>query len=68
MTGAGAKSKKDGLLYTSRTLLELPFQLFQFGGRSRVDEFLLAPNWMQQKLNAFGPNALVSDYEDFGHG
>jgi hypothetical protein len=54
--------------YDRHSLSELPYQLFHAGEKSRLDEILMAPDWMQQKLNAFGPQSLVSDYEQFGQG
>ena len=68
MALAGAKSKRDSTLYTRRNMSELPFQLFHSGVRSRLDEILMSPDWMQQKLNAFGPQSLIVDYEQFGQG
>lgn len=56
------------IIYTSRSLSELPYQLFHAEHRARLDEILLAPDWMQQKLNAFGPRTLIADYEQFGRG
>jgi hypothetical protein len=65
---AGKSDGQDRTIYPVRSLSELPYQLFRAGQRSRLDEILMAPDWMQQKLNAFGPQSLVDDYEQFGQG
>jgi hypothetical protein len=57
--------KKD---YAKRSLSELPYQLFHSQRRSRVDQILMTPDWMQQKLNAFGPLTLVADYDRYAAG
>jgi WD40 repeat protein len=54
--------------YSKRSLSELPYQLYGAENTSRLDEILTSPDWMQQKLNAFGPQALFVDYEQFGRG
>ena len=35
---------------------ELPYQFYRSGNRSRLDEILTSPSWMQQKLDEFGPD------------
>jgi len=52
--------------YAKRSLSELPYQLFHSERRANLDQILMAPDWMQQKLAAFGPEALVTDYDRFG--
>jgi WD40 repeat protein len=54
--------------YDKRSLSELPTQLHGAHRRSRLDEILTAPDWMQQKLAAFGPQELIGDYEQFAQG
>jgi WD40 repeat protein len=51
--------------YDKRSLSELPAQLHGAQRRSRLDHILTAPDWMQQKLNAFGPQILVADYDQY---
>ena len=50
-------------VYNKRNLSELPYQLFHAQRRARLDEILMAPDWMQQKLAASGPRTLVNDYQ-----
>jgi WD40 repeat protein len=54
--------------YSKRSLSELLYQLHGAENTSRLDEILTSPDWLQQKLNAFGPQALAVDYEQFGRG
>ena len=63
----GLKTKKDGqYVYPKRTLSELPYQLHHAGDKHPLDELLLDPNWMRQKLEAFGgPQELIGDYRAF---
>ena len=49
--------------YARRSLSELPYQLFHAGRRARLDEILMAPDWMQQKLAAIGVRTLIDDYQ-----
>jgi WD40 repeat protein len=49
-------------IYGKRSLSELPFQLASAQNMSRLGEILMSPDWMQQKLVAFGPLRLVDDY------
>jgi WD40 repeat protein len=49
--------------YDKRSLSELPYQLHRAGDTARLSEILMSPNWMQQKLVAFGPGPLVDDYQ-----
>jgi WD40 repeat protein len=49
--------------YARRSLSELPYQLFHAGRRARLDEILMAPDWMQQKLAVAGIRALIDDYQ-----
>ena len=65
MPGAEMESKEHIAVYSKRSLSELPYQLHHAKSRSRLDEILVAPDWMQQKLNAFGPHALVDDYDQY---
>jgi WD40 repeat protein len=53
----------DRCTYQTRCLSELPFQLHQAENASRLDEILMSPDWMQQKLAAFGPRPLIEDYQ-----
>ncbi len=47
----------------------LPQHLSDAGARRRLDELLLDPRWLRDKLAATGsPQALVRDYERFGEG
>jgi hypothetical protein len=55
----------DGVVYGKRSLSELPYQFQNAGNISRLDEILVSPDWMQQKLNAFGPQILVADYDRY---
>jgi WD40 repeat protein len=65
-------STRDGeagrSFYEKRSLSELPYQLHYAESTSRLDQILLSPDWMQQKLAAFDPQTLVADYEQFGRG
>jgi WD40 repeat protein len=67
--GEAVKSDHAGRsIYDKRSLSELPYQLHSARNTSRLDQILMSPDWMQQKLAALGPQALVSDYEQFGRG
>src|SRR5262249_37299606 len=47
----------------------LPHHLAEAGERERLDRLLLDPGWLREKLAATGtPQALVSDYEQYGVG
>jgi Cdc6-like AAA superfamily ATPase len=50
-------------VYAKRSLSELPFQLHHADNAARLDEILMSPDWMQQKLDAFGPRPLIDDYQ-----
>ena len=64
-----AKSDNVGKsVYDKRSLSELPFQLHSAQNTSRLDQILMSPDWMRQKLAAHGAQALVADYEQFGRG
>ena len=63
---AGQNEKAGKSVYSKRSLSELPYQLHHAGNSPRLDQVLLSPDWMRQKLAAFGPQALVGDYEQFG--
>ena len=63
---AGQSEKVGKSVYTNRSLSELPYQLHHARNSPRLDQVLLSPDWMRQKLVAFGPQALVADYEQFG--
>jgi WD40 repeat protein len=52
----------DRPIYAKRGLSELPYQLHHAEHTSRLGEILMSPNWMQQKLAAFGPHPLIEDY------
>jgi hypothetical protein len=54
--------------YSRRTLSELPYQLFHANRRLRLDAVLMSPNWMQEKLLAYGVWSLIDDCEKFGQG
>jgi WD40 repeat protein len=60
------RDEKD--IYDKRSLSELPYQLHCAENKSRLSEILTSPDWMQQKLAAFDPQALVADYDQFGDG
>jgi hypothetical protein len=66
-TGAGMAGEDAAPLnrrtYASRALSELPYQLFHAGRRARLDEILMAPGWMKQKLAAAGVRQLIDDYQ-----
>ena len=63
------KSANAGIsIYDKRSLSELPYQLHSAQNTFRLDQILMSPGWMQQKLVALGPQALVADYEQFGRG
>jgi hypothetical protein len=49
--------------YDRRSLSELPTQLHHARRWSRLDEILMAPDWMQQKLGVSGPRPLIDDYQ-----
>jgi WD40 repeat protein len=51
--------------YDKRSLSELPSHLHGAQSRARLDQILVAPDWMQQKLNAFGPQILLADYDQY---
>ena len=57
--------KEDRGYYQKRSLSELPYQLHHAGNIPRLDQVLMSPDWMQQKLAAFDPQTLVADYEQF---
>jgi WD40 repeat protein len=64
-------TKQDGrAIYEKRSLAELPYQLHRSGDAShlaRLNEILLSPDWMQQKLAAFAsPLPLIEDYRAYG--
>jgi WD40 repeat protein len=62
-------SKRDGRsIYSKRSLSELPFQLEGAENTTRLEEILMSPDWMQQKLNSSGPQTLSADYDQFGRG
>jgi hypothetical protein len=46
--------------------LHLPDHLAAAGERERLDKLLLDPAWLQTKLDATSPQALVADYERHG--
>ncbi|MFZ1105448.1 MAG: AAA family ATPase, partial [Hyphomicrobiaceae bacterium] len=50
-------------IYARRSLSELPYQLFEAGHHARLDEILMSPDWMQQKLAAHGVRTLIDDYQ-----
>lgn len=50
-------------IYETRSLSELPHQLHHAGNTARLDQVLMSPDWMQQKLAAFGPRPLIDDYQ-----
>ena len=52
--------------HDKRSLSELPYQLHHAGKNSRLNAILMSPDWMQQKLAAFGPQVLTADYDQFG--
>lgn len=63
-------TKQDGCsIYDKRSLSELPYQLHHAGDGphiARLNEILLSPDWMQQKLHAFSsPLPLIEDYRTF---
>lgn len=60
-TGKSGKS-----VYDKRSLSELPFQLYSGKNLRRLDQILMSPDWMRQKHAAFGPQALIADYDQFG--
>jgi WD40 repeat protein len=64
-------TKQDGrAIYEKRSLAELPYQLHHSSDAkysARLNEILLSPNWMQQKLVAFASSLpLVEDYRAYG--
>lgn len=57
-------SEMDGKrVYAKRSLSELPYQLHRAENVPRLGEILMSPDWMQQKLAAFGPRPLIDDYQ-----
>jgi WD40 repeat protein/ribosomal protein L9 len=50
-------------VYGKRSLSELPYQLDRSDNTSRLGEILMSPDWMQQKLAAFGVRPLIDDYQ-----
>jgi WD40 repeat protein len=48
--------------------LYLPHHLAEAGERQRLDTLLLNPAWLQAKLEATSPQALVADYQRYGAG
>jgi WD40 repeat protein len=50
-------------VYGKRSLSELPYQLQHSESATRLGEILMSPDWMQQKLAAFGPRPLIDDYQ-----
>jgi AAA ATPase domain/Domain of unknown function (DUF4062) len=54
-------------VYGKRSLSELPYQLYHAGDTShdtsRLGQILMSPDWMRQKLAAFGPRPLIDDYQ-----
>src|SRR5262249_5423280 len=61
---APAKPGEPGnVVYTKRSLSELPYQLHCAANTSHLNEILTSPSWMQQKLAAFGPRFLINDYQ-----
>ncbi|HTV30604.1 MAG TPA: AAA family ATPase [Xanthobacteraceae bacterium] len=57
-------TERDGKhLYAKRCLSELPYQLHHADNAARLGDILMSPDWMQQKLNAFGPRPLIDDYQ-----
>jgi WD40 repeat protein len=56
-------SERDGkTVHGKRGLSELPFQLDAADDALRLGEILMSPDWMQQKVAAFGPRPLIEDY------
>ena len=56
--------EQDGRrIYGKRTLSELPYQLHHAGKTERLGEVLMSPDWMAQKVAAFGPRPLIDDYQ-----
>jgi WD40 repeat protein len=52
-------------LYDKRSLSELPYQLHHAGDAphaGRLNDILLSPDWMQQKLFGHGVRSLINDY------
>jgi hypothetical protein len=58
-----ATAKEGRRIYAKRSLSELPYQLQHADSTARLGEILMSPDWMQQKLNAFGPRPLIDDYQ-----
>jgi WD40 repeat protein len=54
------------LIYSNRSLAELPYQLHHAGNGIRLDRILTSPAWMEQKLVAFGLQNLIADYVQLG--
>ena len=66
--GCQTGERDGGEIYGPRSLSELPFQLHGAGRKPELDRILQSPNWIGQKFAAFGPQRLLSDYEQFARG
>lgn len=55
--------REGGADYDKRSLSEIPYQLHHAQRAARADKFLMSPDWMQQKVMALGPRALIEDYQ-----
>lgn len=58
-----ASDRKNRRIYIRRALSELPFQLHHAKDTPGLTKVLMSPNWMDQKLSAFGVRQLTDDYQ-----